>query len=261
MGDFSVKAKLENAGINIGAFEDGVVEAFQLQCGQIATAARDEWVRIAQSRLKTSREFYVQGLRQAESYKMTELGSGGVKFEITLVGDMANNVEFGMGSFDMKAVRPGWLGGGKSKTGKNGKKYVTIPFRHSTGNSPRFADTGKAAAVGLKAQLRTAVKNYGLDRMIKTGTGQVVEGVAGRIPNNATDVHPYLRGLTRTQTVTAGSLGTRGQGTLTTFRRLSENSKPEAWIHPGIQAVNIMPEVEAWMDTQLDKVIEMMLGA
>ena len=260
MADFSVKAKLQEKGISTDAFEDGMVEAFQLQCAQIAMAARAEWVRIAQSRLQTSRELYINGLRQAESYKQEVSPDGGMVIEIQLVGDMPNNIEFGMGSFDMKSVRPGWLGGSKAKTGKDGKKYVTIPFRHSTSNSPRFADTGKAKADGLKGQLRAAVKTYGLDRMVRAGTGQVVEGVVARIPSKA-PVHPYLQGLQRSQVQTAGSLGMRGSGQLHTFRRMSENSKPSAWIHPGIKAANILPEIESWMDGQLDNVIEMMLGA
>lgn len=261
MAEFSVQAKLTAMGINIDAFEDGMVSSFQLQIANLAKAAQQEWGRIAQARLNTSRDSYVNGLRQAESFKQIDLGSGGVMFEVSLVGEFPNNLEFGMGSFDMKAVRPGWLGGSKAKTGKDGKKYVVIPMRKSVSNSPRFADTGKAAAVGLKAQLRTAVKAYGLDRMIKSGTGQVVEGVTGRIPNNATDVHPYLKGLTRTQTATKGSLGMRGSSTLTTFRIMSEKSNPSSWIHPGLKPANILPEVESWVDGQLDNVIEMMLGA
>lgn len=258
--EFSLRAKLISTGTDVDAFDDGMVEAFQRQIFGLAKGAQNEWIRIAQSRLKTSSEIYVNGLRQAESFKMLE--SRNATYEITLVGNMPNNFEFGMSSFDMKGVRPGWLGGGKAKTAKDGHKYVVIPFRHST-TSQRFAYTGKAAAEpDLKRQLRQAVKNYGLDRMTRAATGQVVSGVTARIPNKA-PVHSYLKGMVRTQKPISGTtpkgLG-RGSSTLTTFRVMSEKSKPESWIHPGLNAANLLPEVENWVDSQLGRIIETILG-
>jgi len=260
--NFSVKASLEELGHNLDAIEEGLIEVLNIQVGQLAMAARSEWIRLAQERLKTSREDYINGLRQGESFKM--LSSGGLtSYEITLVGSFPNNIEYGMGPFDMKGVRPGWLGGKASKMGKNGKRYVVIPFRHSTSNSPRFADTGKAASVGLKEQLKTTVRTYGLDRMVRTATGQVVEGNVARLPKGA-PVHPYLQGMVRTQQAYSGTtksgLG-RGSGTLTTFRVMSENSKPDSWIHPGLRAVNLLAEVEQFVDNEMTKIANNLFGS
>jgi hypothetical protein len=260
MSEFSVRARLEDKGVAVDEFDVGMQEAFQLQIASLAQSAMAEWVRLAQENLKTSRDIYIQGLRQAESFKASESAMG-MKFEISLVGEMPNNFEFGMGSFDMKTVRPGWLGGMRAKIGKDGKKYVTIPMRHSTGSGARMGYTGKAAAIegpNLKTQLRRAVKQYGLDKMVMTATGQVAEGTVARIPKGA-PVHPYLKGMVRTQKALDVPKW-RGSGQLTTFRRLSENSKPSAWIHPGLKAANLLPEVESWLDSQLDRVIEMILG-
>jgi hypothetical protein len=214
--------------------------------------------------LGTSGETYIGGLQAAGSFKVKGTRRGAAEYEVALVGDMPNNFEFGMPSYDMKAVRPGWLGGGKAKTSKDGNKYVVIPFRHSTGDGKRFNYTGKAAAVNspnLKTQLRAAVKNYGLDRMTRTATGQVVKGVTARIPNTA-PVHPFLQGMVRTQKPMAGrtNAGQRGSSTLTTFRIMSEKSKPGSWIHPGLKPANILPEVESWVDSQLGRIIETIIG-
>lgn len=261
--NFSVKASLENLGYNLDALEDGLIEILNIQVGQLAMAARGEWIRLAQERLKTSREDYVGGLRQSESFTMLRGAGGLVSYEISLVGAFPNDIEYGKGPFDMKGVRPGWLGGKASKMGKNGKRYVVIPFRHSTSNSPRFADTGKAAAIGLKSKLKDAVKNYGLDRMVRTATGQVVEGNVSRMPKGA-DVHPYLQGMVRTQQAYSGTtksgLG-RGSGTLTTFRVMSENSKPGSWIHPGLRAVNLLAEVEQFVDNEMMKIANNLFGS
>ena len=260
--EFSLKSKLVDYGADIDSFDDGMVEVFERQLFGLAKGAQNEWIRLAQSRLKTSREIYVNGLRQAESFTMKTTGN--TTYEITLVGNMPNNFEFGMNSFDMKAVRPGWLGGSKAKTAKDGHKYVVIPFRHSTSSSDRFAYTGKAKAVDpdLKRQLRQAVRDYGLDRMTRLGTGQVVSGVTARIPNRA-PVHQYLKGMVRTQKPMAGTTSTgkqRGSSTLTTFRVMSERSSPDSWIHPGLAAANLLPEVESWVDNQLGRMIETILG-
>lgn len=259
--EFSLKAKLADVGVNVDAISDEMKASFELALFGLAKGAQNEWIRLAQDRLGTSMEIYVNGLRQAESFKI--LSGGNPAYEISLVGQMPNNFEYGMPSFDMKSVRPGWLGGSKAKIGKDGKKYVVIPFRHST-TSQRFAYTGKAKGVepDLKSQLRKAVRDYGLDRMTRTATGQVVRGVTARIPNKA-PVHSYLKGMVRTQTPTAGTTKAgqqRGSSTLSTFRIMSENSKPGSWIHPGLKAANLLPEVESWVDSQLGRIVETMTG-
>jgi hypothetical protein len=263
MSDFSIKTKLEERGVNTDALEASVVKSFNVAIAGIANAAQGEWVRMAQGRLGTSRDTYIQGLRQAESFKALGTSDRPV-FEIQLVGVMPNNFEYGMESFDMKGVRPGWLGGGKAKMAKDGSTYVTIPFRHSTGSSPRMGYTGKAKAIddpNLKTMLRKAVREYGLNRMINSSTGTPVQGAVARIPNKA-PVHPYLQGLTRMQKVSTSAKGKKtGSGTLMTFRRMSSKSDPESWIHPGIDGANILPDVERWVNGQLDKVMDQILGA
>lgn len=252
----SVNAKLESLGIDLEDFERATVETFQRSVAAVARGAHAEWIRLAQARLKTSRADYINGLRQAESFTTRVLGPTTV-FEIALVGRMPNNFEFGMASFDMKAVRPGWLGGSKAKTSKSGHKYITIPFRHSISSAANLAYTGKAARADLKTELKKVVKTYGLNRMIKAATGQVIEGPVKRLPPKA-PVHPYLRGLTRVQSKT--SQPGRGQGQLFTWRVMSEKSRPESWIHPGVAPANLMREVESWIDNELDRMIGLILG-
>lgn len=261
--NFSVTAKLTDRGTDLDTLGDAVTATIDMAVLALAQAAQNQWINLAQDKLKSSRDDYINGLRQSESYR--KFGSEGSQtVEISLVGKMANNYEFGMPSFDMKAVRPGWLGGAKAKRAKDGHSYVVIPIRHSTSDSPRMAYTGKAAAVGdLKSQLRTAVRDYGLDRMMRTAAGQVVEGPTARIPKNA-DVHPYLKGLTRIQKGMSGSTGgggkQRGSSTLVKFAIMSEKSKPDSWIHPGVVGANLLPEVEAWVDNKLDEILETILG-
>lgn len=259
MSVFNVTARVEqDFGLELDSLEYGMVQSIGVAVAGLARAAQDHWISLAQAKLKSSRADYINGLRQAESFRVKS-GASTQSFEITLVGRMPNNYEFGMPSFDMKSVRPGWLGGAKARRAKDGSSYVIIPFRHSTSSDTNMAYTGKAAAVSsptdLKSQLRKAVKDYGLDRMLKTATGSVATGPVARIPKRA-PVHPYLQGLTRIQTTRKGG----GSSQLKTFRVMSEHSDPSSWIHPGIKAANLLPEVETWVDNKLDNLLEMILA-
>lgn len=256
----SVKAKIEGAGVNLDSFSTGVIEAFQKEVGHVARAAHGEWIRLAQERLTTSRGDYINGLQQAGSFGVRIVGPKTV-FEIQLIGRMPNNFEFGMEGFDMKAVRPGWLGGGKSKVSKDGHRYITIPFRHSLTSAARLAYSGKAKRDNLKAELTRVVKLYGLDKMVKSATGVPLVGSVARVPHGTpthpTPVHPYLKGLTRVQ---GPARGGKVQGQLFTWRVMSEKSSPTSWVHPGIKAANLMGEVENFIDHELDTLIDRIFG-
>jgi hypothetical protein len=246
---------------------------FRKAVAGLAKAAQAEWIRLAQDRLVTSREIYVNGLRQAESFEAKSVGGEPV-YTITLVGDMANNIEYGMSAYDMKAVRPGWLGGKKARYTKDGYKYVIIPFRHSTSSSARLGYSGKAAKADLKNELKKTAKEYGLNKMVRRlgftldrgFTNAITPGPVARVPNKA-DVHSYLKGLTRIQKPQSGYIEKagelpkqRGSSTLMTWRVMSERSPAGSWIHPGITAKMLMPEVEMWANKELGKIVETVLG-
>jgi len=256
----SLGEKAKELGYNIEEFSVGVIAAMKVELARVASATHAEWTRLAQERLSTSRDLYLNGLRQAESFKSDK---GGESYTLSLVGTMANNVEFGMESFDMKGVRPGWLGGKRAKTAKDGTKYVVIPFRHSTSASKRFSYSGKAKAAGLKKELKKVVKDYGLDRMMRAASGKVIRGAVSRVPNRA-PVHKYLRGLTRVQTPTKGktkSGGQRGSSQLISWRVMSEKSPTDSWIHTGIEAKNLLREVKAFAEKEMDLAVKHVMEA
>jgi len=252
----SIKAKIIEMGFNPEEIEAVSTGAFVRMVGAVAMKAQAEWIRLAQARLKSSREEYVNGLRKKESLIIRSIGET-VVFEVSLVGKMPNNFEFGMDAFDMKTARPGWLGGKKARTGKDGKKYVIIPFRHSLSSNARLAYTGKAKAADLKSELRDVVKDYGLNRSVRAATGGAfASGIVKRGPKlplsamtrkhfPTAKTHP-LSNLTRVQ-----KGGKSGGGQLMTFRVMSENSDPGSWMHPGIKAANLLPEVEEFTHHEL----------
>lgn len=259
----SLKTKIEDLGVTFNDIDSSVINSFRTSMAGLAKTAQAEWVRIAQSRLTTSREDYVNGLQQSQSFKIHKVGGESV-YEISLVGDMPNNIEFGMPAFDMKSVRPGWLGGAKAKTSKDGHSYVTIPFRHSTTSGARIQYSGKALSDNLKQELQSAVKKYGMNDMVRSSSGKVIQGPVKRIPSNAPDVHSYLKGLTKIQKAIGGKTKSgkgRGSSQFFTWRVMSEKSHAGSWLHPGLTAKNILKEVETWTGREMDKIIDSMLGA
>jgi len=251
----SLKAKIEEGGFDVDLFSDSVIDAFRKSVGHVAKRGHGKWIELAQQNTKTSRTDYVNGLRQAESFVTRFTGVSQV-FEIQLVGRMPNNYEFGMASYDMKAAKPGWLGGSKAKTAKDGHKYIIIPFRHSITSSARLDYSGKAKRADLKKELARVVRHYGLNRMTMAATGRPTGGPQ-RIPSEAR-THSYLKGLTKIRKTYSKKVT---QGQLFTWRIMSENSPAGSWIHPGLTAVNLMPKVEAFIDQELDTVIDKIFGA
>lgn len=262
MSLININAKLEDVGINLDSVDVGLRTAFIMAVGNVAKDAQNEWIKLAQNRLITGKASYIDGLQKSDSFSTRIIG-GTTIFEIQLIGRMPNNFEFGMDAFDMKAVRPGWLGGSKAKTSSDGTKYITIPFRHSLTSAASIQYSGQAKRENLRGHLKDTIRRFGLDKMVRAATGQVVSGSVKRVPKRP-DVHRFLHGLTRIQTPNVGrtpsGLG-RGSSQLMTFRRMSEKSPPGSWQHPGINAVNLMEEVERWIDGELDRITEIMFGA
>lgn len=258
MSRISISAKLAAASRELDDLSEGSIKQINQGVTAIARGAVGEWARLASRKLNSTREDYINGLRQAESFAQRYEGEG-TTIEITLVGSFPNQIEFGMAPFDMKTVRPGWLGGGKAKISKNGKRYVIIPFRHKT--SPNQSGPQLSMTEDVGTVVKKVAKEYGLDRMRRTATGQVVEGVVARVPNKATGVHPYLLGMARVQKGTNGRTKSglqRGSSTFVTWRVISENSPASSWMHPGLKAADLLPEVGTWVETQMGRMIEEM---
>jgi len=256
----SLKAKLDAADLDINDLDEGSAKALADGVYKVAQLAQQEWIRMAQYRLRSSREDYVNGLRKPESFKTVKTGDT-ISFEVGLIGKMPNAFEFGMPAFDMKAVRPGWLGGSKAKVSKSGKRYVVIPFRHSLTSAARINYSGKAQEAGLRTELQRIVTKYNMNRTVRRG-GRIAEGPVKRVPKipmtgriakvfSAATTHP-LSGLTRYQKKIAGG---KASSTLMTFRIMSEDQAGK-WLHPGIKPADILPDVEAFADKEMDDLIK-----
>jgi hypothetical protein len=166
---------------------------------------------------------------------------------------LANMVEQGISGFDLK---DGFFKSDKAKTGKNGQKYLTIPFHIGTPDSsptnPAFSqimpENLYKAAKKLKPGEQIDIKN--LPKELQEINPRVKIVVSNGQLFAYERKSPTFAGLTR------GS-EEKGYGGFMTFRRVSETaSGPNSWIHPGIEARNFFEVAQGQLEDNLDKITE-----
>ena len=84
---------------------------------EITAAYAQEWENQASLNLHSSRNLYMRSIIVSDPGKF--------KGAVELVNDVPNMIESGKPPYDMK---PTLINGRKSKVGKNGKRYNTVPF-------------------------------------------------------------------------------------------------------------------------------------
>jgi len=163
----------------------------------------------------------------------------GLRFLDDLTGEVfttsphAKIIEDGIEPFDMKA---GLLASPKAKVGKDGKKYITVPYRHGT--------PGSVTMQAMPKSVYNLANNLGFSRrngMIKafftgrryTWNGKLTESTHGQRSHSGD--HPGVGYTWKTgQYSGMVRMGKQGHTQYLTFRRVSENSDPRSWKHPGV---------------------------
>ncbi len=156
----------------------------------------------------------------------------GLRFPDSMTGEVfstsshGESIESGQDSRDLK---PKLLASPKAKTGKNGKKYITVPFRHGAPGAANNAMPGhiydqarRLTFSRVSSNLPTRTYDWG-GRIKEDNTGQRSQAGAHPGAGNSWKAGPY-QGMVR--------MNKQGQTQYMTFRRLSENSPAAAWRRP-----------------------------
>lgn len=221
----------------------------------------------AQETLKSSRNRYINNIKVVDNGPLT----GTVLLDYSK-DKLIKMLEEGASAFDMKE---GFLASPKVKIGKNGKKFLTIPFRMATPNA--VGESGVFAKVMPKEIYKEVKKK--VPTIPVAGGGKRSEGLSlAQIPEafQVKSTRPSItdnkgnelfksyehkssiyQGLAKYQDAATG------QSTYRSFRRVSEASADEAWIHPGIERhnliqkalgnFNVAQEMTTLMDQELNK--------
>ena len=198
------------------------------------------WQQEAMNGLHSTRKLYLQNLHIGQIDQFHKF--------IMLTGDFQNKIEEGFSAFDMK---PGFLNSGKAKQGKNGRIYLTIPFRWATpdaiGESEIFANIMPQEIYATVRKLNSA-QTQPFQNKVSSGKGlpnaQLPKELA--IPQARlafTDLRTQTtypeythkgsiyEGIVRNEKTYENST----QGSYVSFRRVSEASDMYSWIHKGLE--------------------------
>lgn len=211
----------------------------------LGAAAMHYWKKLAQEQLRSTSRDYIAGLNHNE-------GEG--KVEVTLDGMVPNMVEQGMDKFDMRDTL---LKGPNVKYGKDGQPYNTVPFRHGTPGSggrnvgrpmPRAIHQAARKLLPQLTRPGAPVSTHGGVTTIhgkRLHPGLPIGAKARAILNTREkDWHKssiYTGMIRKGKHVAGGKIQTTGY---MTFRRISRNSDPRAWKHPGIKARELAKQVQ-----------------
>lgn len=199
----------------------------------------------AGTKLHTSHLDYQHGLQDARSYIKTP-----GMLTITLVGKLPNMLEKGFTAFDIKV---GLLGSSKVKTGKNGSRYIDVPFRWGKPGTTTMQAMSKSTSSAIDAQLRAAATSTaGVAGRVRTkartpGAMHLVGGGQGRIRNRA-GVQDQMTRITAPYQKTV-------QSQYRTFRRVSLASRAKSWIHPGHIGINAFAAAKQDIQRDIPRIV------
>lgn len=223
---------------------------------RIVTEYTSKWEDIVDKNLRQTRKIYKRAM-YVDRISPTEVifGLSGGQDGLALA------LEEGKAPFDEK---PGFANSSKKKTSLSGGWYLTIPFRYATpdavAESTIFQNAlpkeiydiakGNGGQPVKKSQLPAQYAQLGRRKEIQTANGAIPE---------YTHKSPQYQGLVR---IDVSSTDKENRGGYFTFRRVSNNSDPLSWIHPGFEAHKFMDKAldEAQIETVASMAIDEFLS-
>lgn len=199
----------------------------------VAADYSDKLEEVVLRSLHSTRQIYANAIRVIDTGRL--MGRVMVDYSNPLI----KALEEGAGAYDMKE---GVLNSPKAHTGKDGKKYASIPLRWATPTA--VAESGVFSNKMPEAVYKEAKKLDGRQSLVMGNTS---------IPDQyrAVQTRPELQDsqgkkkfdkYTHKSSVYEGiqkiTDNVTGQSRYMSFRRVSEKSDPDAFIHPGFKAGN-----------------------
>lgn len=207
------------------------------------------WEAEAKNALFASRKEYIDSIRVDSRGRFS-----GVAY-LDPITFLANAVEVGAPEFDMKTAL---LNSPKAKTNAKGGRYITIPFRFATpgsiGESSAFAGVMPTAIYKAVQKEEASGSGGGLKMSGIPSSEQMPQSHSMRRELKSEGFAKLKQGTAMTSKYEGLQRNAVGSGYVT-FRRVSDNSDPAAFIHPGIAAKNLIERAEAkFLPTMAERV-------
>lgn len=244
----SVAIDIGNVPAEFSLTRDQVEQMIDYAVKTVTARFAENWELEAGKELNSTRNEYVRSLRVIDEGKLAGA--------VALSGELPMMLEQGASTFDMKED---FKNSDKAIQKEDGGWYLTIPFRiassEALGESEVFSGVmpkdvhgiAKSKEVDESSGKSDPIKPNELPDKYQPQTKKV------RIPKSNT--------FTEYQHKTSIYAGIRkekdketGQNRYTNFRRVSDNSDPASWIHPGFEAKQIGDRALNNMD--IDTVID-----
>ena len=196
------------------------------------------WEQEAMRTLKATRNLYVRNI------VVVDEGYG--KGAVVLTGFLPNALESGLEPFDIKF---GLLNGPNARVSKDNNRYNTVPFRFA---APTSLGESEVFSGILPQEVAEVIRAKPQDIPV-AGGGRRTQGIRPQeipasfrepVVRSAPKVTPQIwddyrhkssiyQGVARVQDPVTG------QQRYQSFRRVSDNSDPDAFIHPGLNPSNL----------------------
>ena len=228
--------------------EEQVDDLKELSIKTITQEYARKWEQQANKSLGSTREIYKSAIQSTFRGRFT-----GVVYLNPAV-QLANMIELGASSYDMKV---GFLKSSKVKFTKAGDPMLTIPFRFgastSLGESTAFA--GVLPAVIHSTTKQMAGKPLKLGQIPEKYQMPKSHALRGRISD--------ISSLPKNQRTSMYEGLQKTTGGYVNFRRVSLNSDPDAFIHPGFKEANLAQKALDKTDvgSLMENVIDEFLGS
>ena len=224
--------------------EEDVMNLIDFTVKEITQEFYEAWQNKALDTLGGTADQYVRGLILVDE--------GWAKGAIVQTDKFSNKIELGSSPWDMK---PALLAGPNAKTGKDGSRFNTVPFRFAT---PNANGTSSAFSAKLPKPVYKAILKKP-QNISMYGGGMRSQGIKdSEIPKSYSEpkknkiTYNEKSGYDYKSSIFQGATRIKdpvtNQNKIMSFRRVSENSDPNAFIHPGFQAYGIAEKALADFD-------------
>lgn len=188
---------------------------------------RDEWSSRAKEKLNTTAEDYISGLN-------ISLDRDGFSGTIRLEGSFQEKLELGSIPYDLK---PSFANSDLVKISKKtGDWYLDIPFRHGTPNS-------KTTYSRLPYRIYNHAKKLPNLGRLSVDEPPATSWIGYQ---HTTSIYNDLKKI---------NIKSGKRSIYMTWRRVSKNSDPLSWFHPGFAGVNILEEIKPFSAKILEETV------
>ena len=204
---------------------DQVIELGTAVVRRIANATVRNIVSLAKKELRQTRNDYIESI---------VVNEGDGYAEIELIGFLPNAVEQGLSPFDMKS---GFMKSPKAKKKIGGGWYITIPYRHGI---PTTIGDSSGFSKSMPSDVYRAVSHLKPMESVRKSSLPSI-GVSVR-PIIKTDNKVYPEYVHKNDIYEGMMKINKRSGHHShyiTFRRVSDKSDSNSWIHTGISARNL----------------------